>query len=342
MGKHQSFENVSPTMISSEVLFGGWQGAKVLMTSVKLGVYAALADGAKNVEEIANRLETDPYSTELLLNALVGLGFLKKEGVNYSNTPLADKFLIKGKEPYLGYWVSDLDAMWDYWSKLEQTIRTGEPVTVIYEDEEWVRTHILAIHNISIEGAATLAETLELKNAKKLLDLGGGAGTYTISFCRANPNLEAVIFDRPIVLKTVTKEMISESGMDRKISLRAGDFMKDDMGNGYDAVFLSNIIHGKSEDENRALMQKVYASLNKEGKVIIQDIIMEDDRTRPLPGTLWAITFNLLIKGGRTYSFSEIKEWLTEIGFLDITRRESPRKIAGSPLPLSVIVANKP
>ncbi|MFQ5843343.1 MAG: methyltransferase, partial [Thermodesulfobacteriota bacterium] len=319
MERDQSIENVTPTRIS-EVLFGGWQGAKVLMTSVKLGVYAALADGAKNVEEMAHRLGTDPYSTELLLNALVGLGFLKKEGDSYCNTRLADKFLIQGKEPYLGFWVSNVDALWGYWSKLEQRIRTGEPVTAIYEDEEWVRTHILAIHHISLEGAVTLAEIIPLKDAKKLLDLGGGAGTYSISFCRANPNLEAVLFDRPIVLRTVTREVISDAGMDKKISLREGDFMKDDIGDGYDAVFASNIIHGKSENENRALMQKLHASLNKKGKVIIQDIIMENDRTGPLAGTLWAITFNLLIKGGRTYSFSEVKGWLTEVGLLDITR----------------------
>jgi len=182
--------------------------------------------------------------------------------------------------------------------------------------------------------APVISKEIDLSNSKTLVDIGGGAGTYSVFFCRANSNLEATIFDLPGTLK-ITKELISGSSVFDRINMLEGDFNKEIKGQ-YDVAFLSNIIHGEGETENIALIKRVYNALNSGGKIIIQDFVLENDKTFPSFAALFSLNMLLFTENGRTYSFQEIEEWLKAAGFKGIARMN-----INLPRSISVLVGNK-
>lgn len=190
------------------------------------------------------------------------------------------------------------------------------------------------MHNTAMMVAPILANEIDLSSSKTLIDIGGGVGTYSVFFCKANSNLDATVFDLPGTLE-ITKELISDSSVLSRINLIEGDFNREIEGQ-YDVAFLSNIIHGEGERENIALIKRVYNALNSGGKIIIQDFILDDEKTSPSFPALFSLNMLLFTENGRTYSFQEIEGWLKKAGFQAIARMniDLPRSI-------SVLVANK-
>ena len=175
---------------------------------------------------------------------------------------------------------------------------------------------------------------IDLSRSKTLIDIGGGAGTYSVFFCKASSNLNATILDLPGTLE-ITKELISGSNVRNRISLLEGDFNKEINGQ-YDAAFLSNIIHGEGEVENIALLKKIYNALNSGGKIIIQDFILDNDKTTPSFPALFSLNMLLFTENGRSYSFKEVEGWLEKVGFKDLARMN-----LNLPRSISVLVGNK-
>jgi len=196
------------------------------------------------------------------------------------------------------------------------------------------RNFITAMHNTAMTVAPVISRKIDLSDCKTMIDLGGGAGTYSVFFCTSNSNLKATILDLPGTLK-ITKELISNSSVADRIKLIEGDFNKEIKGQ-YDVAFLSNIIHGEGKQENIALIRRVYNALNSGGKIIIQDFVLDNDKTSPSFPALFSLNMLLFTENGRTYSFQEIEGWLKEAGFCDLTRMDLklPRYI-------SVLVGNK-
>jgi predicted O-methyltransferase YrrM len=166
--------------------------------------------------------------------------------------------------------------------------------------------------------AEKLVSRLDLAGVKQVLDVGGGSGAYAIAFVKGHPDIVATVFDLPGVIR-LTKQYIAESGMTDRISTVSGDYHEDDLGTGFDLVFLSAIIHSNSPDRNRALIEKGAKALNPGGRIIIQDFIVNEDRTGPLFGVLFALNMIVGTEAGDTYTESEVKTWLMQAGVTDIT-----------------------
>ena len=162
-------------------------------------------------------------------------------------------------------------------------------------------------------------ELLQLKNGinfegvKKILDIGGGSGIFASTFIKDNPALSAVVFHLPNVI-SLTKEYIEKENMSDRISTLTGNYLRDHIGSGYDFIFLSAVIHSNSYDENALLIKKCASALNKNGKIAILDYIMNDDRTIPLAGAIFAINMLVGTDEGTTYTEKEIIEWMSAAG----------------------------
>ncbi len=309
------------TMNQYRMLFQLWTGfwpSCLLHTAVKLDVFTELSEKPSSVEEVAVRLDIDRRAAELLLDALVGREFLtKKKGV-YSNTPLSQKFLVNTSSFYLGYIIRHGANMYPDWGRLEEAIRSGRPLRLSHtRPPEELENFILGMHNLAYIMAPKIAKSISLDDAKDLLDLGGGPGTYAIHFCKIYTNLKATIFDLPNVLP-ITEKVIKSFGMSDRINLVAGDFHKDSLPGPFDTAWLSHIIHGDGPESCKALIEKVYRILNPEGKIIVQDFILDETKTKPPFASLFALNMLIHTNEGRTYSFSEIEEWLRDTGFTNI------------------------
>ena len=256
--------------------------SKVLLTAARLDVFNIIDETGISASDIAARLHSNINATEIFLDAMVSLDLLKKDNRMYFNTENGREIFIKGSERYIGDIVILQDVMWNAWSKLSESVISGNPARkpdMFQEKKDETRNFITAMHNTAVMVAPILSNEIDLSSSKTLIDIGGGAGTYSVFFCKANSNLEATIFDLPGTLE-ITKELISDSSVFNRINMIEGDFNKEIKGQ-YDVAFLSNIIHGEGETENIALIKRVYNALNSGGKIIIQDFILENDKTFP-------------------------------------------------------------
>ena len=307
----------------NEISYSYWK-AQVLFVAIDMDMFTLTAGNGKSCKVIARKLRTDLRATEMILNALVSLEFLRKIGEVYRNTAISNRYLVKGSQLYQGDRIHLFHNMWDCWSKLNVAIKTGKPTA--YDnaeeevDEKRLREFIRAMHNIGVVQAGEICEELHLKKYRSLLDLAGGQGTYAVRFVKENPKMKAVVFDLPEVIK-ITRDHIKESGMKGKVATKAGDCLKDSFGKElYDIVFVSNLLHIYKPGENRKILKKCWDSLLKKGIVVIQEFVLNSAKTQPLFGTLFSLNMLMGTHRGSSYSYVEMKEWLKDVGFKNIRK----------------------
>ena len=307
----------------NEISYSYWK-AQVLFVAIDMDVFTLTAGNGKSCKVIARKLRTDLRATEMILNALVSLEFLRKIGEVYRNTAISNRYLVKGSQLYQGDRIHHFHNMWDCWSKLNVAIKTGKPTA--YDnaeeevDEKRLREFIRAMHNIGVVQAGEICEELHLKKYRSLLDLAGGQGTYAVRFVKENPKMKAVVFDLPEVIK-ITRDHIKESGMKGKVATKAGDCLKDSFGKElYDIVFVSNLLHIYRPGENRKILKKCWDSLLKKGIVVVQEFVLNSAKTQPLFGTLFSLNMLMGTHRGSSYSYVEMKGWLKDVGFKNIRK----------------------
>ncbi|MBI2843512.1 MAG: methyltransferase domain-containing protein [Armatimonadetes bacterium] len=303
----------------------GFQSSRILLTAVELGVFPALGSGPRTSEEVAAMLRTDPRATDRLMNALVALELLVKEGNLFGNSPEAQEVLVPGGPDYMGGALMHTVNMWDSWSTLTEAVRRGTSV-LVREGEaraDWVVPFIAAMHYHSSRGADDIVGLIDLDGVERVLDVGGGSGVYSIAFCRAKPALRAVVFDLPDVVG-LTEKYVQQAGMSGRITTASGDFHADEFGGGFDLVFLSAIIHMNSPEENIRLFKKCRRALREGGRIVVQDFIVEESRVSPPHGAIFALNMLVATPSGDTYTEAEVTAWLQAAGFAPPTRIDPP------------------
>jgi ubiquinone/menaquinone biosynthesis C-methylase UbiE len=166
------------------------------------------------------------------------------------------------------------------------------------------------MHNIALLRVRETVKALELRGIKTALDLGGGPGTYAIAL--AKRGLDVTLYDMPETMR-ISRLNAKQAGV--KLRFRKGDFMVDEIGKGFDLVFISQIFHAYSEEDNVMLLEKCRTALNPGGRVAVQEALISDDKTRPLRGALFTVNMLVNTVGGRCYSPGEMKRWLKKTGF---------------------------
>lgn len=296
-----------------------WQ-SKILLTALRLDLFTVLADQALSAAALAARLGAAERGLTTLLDALVALGLLVKQDHHYANTPFANVALDRTKPSFCGYMPLFDAHCWELWGRLEDTIRSGSRPnqnTLFHADPIGTELLLRGLHADALRLAPVLAARLDLGRRRRLLDLGGGAGTYAIAFCQASPRLTAVIFDLPEPL-ALAQSLVAEAGLTDRISLRAGDFCTDALPCGVDLALLSNVLHSQSAQTNQRILSEVYSALEPGGELILRDVLMNEGRTSPAFGALFAVNLLLHSTAGRCYTFGDVSGWLTEAGFRDL------------------------
>ncbi len=320
-------------------LAGGYAEARAIQAAVELGVFDAI-ENSRTAARLAASLGCDPRATELLLDALASIGLLNKAGAAYFLNDASSTYLVKTSPKYLGGMIAFDASLWQAWGGLAQSVRSGKPARPAdmyqHTPEETARFIGAMDSLVRARGDAEIVlEHLDLGGVGTMLDVGSGPATYPIEFCRRYAALKATIFDLPATLK-VTDRFVRAAGMRDRISLVAGDYRKDSIPEIYDLVFLSNIIHGEGDDENRRLMSKLYACLQPGGRIVIKDHILDESRARPAAGAVFALLMLLTTERGKCYSYADVSNWLSQAGFKNI--REVPLPL---PLTSSLVIGTK-
>ncbi len=302
-----------------------FRASRVFLTAFELDLFSVLSGGNRSSEEVAAGLKTDSRATDRLMDALETMGFLEKKNGKFSNSTPAEEFLVKGKPGYMAG-LAHIVNLWKNWSNMTESVRRGTAVevkeSVNDRGEQWLNSFIAAMHMRAKQQAPDIISLLNLSAVESVLDVGGGPGTFSFAFVDAKKGLKATVFDLPNVIP-LTQKYIAEEGYEGKVETATGDYLKNDLGNGYDLVFLSAIIHSNSPEENRLLFGKCHKALNKNGQLVVLDYIMNDDRTSPAMGAMFALNMLVGTRAGDSYTESEIKEWMEETGFSGFERKET-------------------
>ncbi len=311
--------------ISAPSLFqlGYYWDAKIFLTSVKLDIYTALSEGAKSADEVSVSIKTDPAFTQRLLSALVVIGVITCDGQRYLNTPVVAEFLVKTSPFYMGELMLLQDAEWDAWGNLEDIIRSGHPKVIgnlFMNRPDLAELTLNVLHRMAQRVAPSLAEKINLSAYRSFLDVGGGAGTFSMAFCKRYPNLSSILFDLPQTLPMTQKNIEKEKMQDR-ITLYGGDFNKDSFPNKFDVVFLSDILHYQTNAQNQSLFHKLYEATNPIGTIIVKDMFLGDD-TAPGWNAIFSMHMMVYSQNGQCFKGSEITTWLEKAGFKEIREIE--------------------
>lgn len=299
-------------------MVSAFQKSRIILTAFELDLFTCLGRDGKTSGEAAKIVQADLRGTDRLLNALCALGFLRKEGGRFMNTDISLRYLVKDSEDYLSRIGHSLN-IYRTWGTLTDAVKKGTSVTRREYDSFSLVNFIEAMHHRAKKTADRLVSHVDLAGVERILDVGGGSGVYSMAFVRARPGLRAVVFDLPEVTE-LARKYIDDAGLSAGITTMDGDYNKDDFGTGYDLAFMSAIVHINSYDENVALMARAYRCLNPGGVIVIQDHIMEDDRTAPVRGALFALNMLVNTQRGDTYTEEEMRQWLEKAGCVDVRR----------------------
>ena len=307
-----------------------WE-TKILLTAVKLDLFSTLDGKPKSAHEVANRIGAHEPALSLLLNALVAIRLLTKEGSTFRNSPAAELHLVRRSPEYIGHLLLLHDTEWNNWGRLEDTIRTGRRSVDrhVFEADPDLGENVLAVLNrIGQQSGPDFAKRFQLTGRVRLLDLGGGAGTNAIAFCRTYPDLTATVFDLPATLR-LTEKTVKEAGLDSRITLLPGDFNRDRLGGPYDVVLMSDILHYQTFEMNAALVNKVFAHLTPGGLLIMKDRFLDEAGTGPAWTTAFAVHILVNTQEGDCYRTSDAIQWMTRAGFASVTELEKTAVVQG-------------
>jgi len=302
-----------------------FQESRVLLTAVELDLFTAVGDGAP-AETAAGRLGTDARATASLLNALVAIGALTKREEVFHNTDETARFLAASSPDCARAGLMHIVHLWETWSTLSGCVRTGtacaEPVNEARRPE-WTRAFIAMMDQRARGEAGQLARAAGAEGARRMLDLGGGSGIYSIAFARAYPELTGDVFDLPAVTG-LTREYIRAAGLAERIGTRDGDMRKDELGSGYDLVLVSAICHMFGPEENQELFARCYRALAPGGRLLMRDFILDPDGTSPKQAALFALNMLVGTPHGSTYTEVQYEAWLKGAGFGRVERLQPP------------------
>ncbi|MDR3074324.1 MAG: methyltransferase domain-containing protein [Deltaproteobacteria bacterium] len=304
-----------------------WQ-TFALQAGVALDLFTILESLSAGGEQpdaaaLARAAACDPRGLEMLATALTALGFLERSGAGLALPEHSRRYLSRNSEEYVGFIIKHHMDISPAWTRLAEAVKTGGPVKAERsshtDDENEREAFLMGMFNVAVNQAEKVAAGLDLSGGKRLLDLGGGPGTYAVFFCKANPGLEATIFDRPTTA-SFALETVRRFGLEGRVDFVGGDFSQDELPRGYDAVWLSQVLHGERPENAAKLVARAGKSLNPGGRLIIQEFVLDDDRSGPAHPALFNLNMLVGTDGGQSYSWSELETMLRSAGAVSVRR----------------------
>jgi predicted O-methyltransferase YrrM len=297
-----------------------YQGAAILGAAAELDLFNALSPEPLPAVALARHLKYDLRALTILLDALVALRLLEKSGGRYAlPAGLGALLTLDGAQSVLAMAQHQAHCLRN-WAQLARVVKTGRPAPRapgIRGEEGAQEAFIGAMHNISAPNAGKVIRAVRPLRFQHLLDIGGASGTWTIAFLRACASARATLFDLPHVIP-MARRRLAAAGLAKRVKLVAGDFTRDGLPAGADLAWVSAIVHQNSRAQNRALFSKVFGALIPGGRIAIRDILMEEDRTRPVAGALFAVNMLAATEGGGTFTLGELREDLEMAGFAEV------------------------
>jgi len=297
-----------------------FSSSRILTTSVRMKVFAHIAAGLHTTAEIARAAGASERGVRMLLDALVAFQLLSKSAGRYQLMPSAQKYLVPEGPDYLGAIFED-DTLWESWGHLTEAVRTGKPPRRVEnqaEAEKFFPILVRSLHVMNREPAQRMARVLGVGGSRRglrALDVACGSGVWGIAVAEADPTAHVTMQDFPGVLEQ-TRTYVQRHGLAERCDYLAGDLKQVDFGQDrYDLALLGNIVHSEGEASSRDLFRRLHRALRSQGKLVVIDILPNEDRTGPPRALSFALNMLVNTEAGDVYTLGEYTQWLKEAGF---------------------------
>jgi (2Fe-2S) ferredoxin/predicted O-methyltransferase YrrM len=305
----------------------GYMPSRCLLTALELDIFTAVGDGA-TAEQVGTKVHANARAAGMLLNALVALGLLAKSGDDYKNTPESARFFVQGSKDNHREGLLHTANIWHRWSTLTDAVRSGTRIpddlrNHARDGSEWTSNFIAGMQRHAKDRAPLVVKALGTAGVRRILDLGGGSGAYSIAFAKACPDVQCEILDIPEVVP-LTAEYVSQAGVAAQVKLRPGDMLQDEFGSGYDIIMLNAICHMFTEEQNREIFRRATRALAPKGRLVVQDFILNADKTGPQQAALFSLNMLVNTDAGASYSEVEYTRWMKAAGFAEVNRVNLP------------------
>ena len=318
-------EPVTDVRQISDIAYG-FMASKALFTGLHLDVFSRLSDRPKTLEELAEEVGVKANRLQALLTACVSLGLLTQQEGRYANAPASQAYLVRGVPAFFGdYYRLQVDRqIYPHLGQLDAAIR-GEPIRPFYDkiaaDPEEAENFSRAQHAGSLGPALLLARQIDLSGCRRLLDVGGGSGAFSITLCRRYPEMTATILDFPNIAET-TKSYIEDAGLQARIQYVAGRAVEMDWPVEQQAVLMSYLLSAVAEHQVGVLLDRAFAALEPGGVVLLHDFMVGNDRTGPTSAALWLMTSVSFNPDCSPLTPSWLSKLLAASGFTDIREQD--------------------
>lgn len=304
--------------------FAFWP-SKTLLSAVEIGVFTELARGPERYEALAGRLGLHPRSARDFLDTLVALGFLRRTGDEYANTPDTDLFLDRRKPSYLGGMLEMANQrLYPFWGHLTEALRTGQPQNevrtggpglfeTLYADPARLKQFLAAMTGLSNPANRAIARKFPWKDYGTFVDVGTAQGDLAAQIALANPHLRGTGFDLAEVAP-IFEEYIEAAGLAGRVAFKAGDFFKDDLPPA-DVITMGHILHDWDLATKKMLLEKAYRALPAGGALIVYEAIIDDERRTNAFGLMMSLNMLIETPGGFDYTGADCCGWMKEAGF---------------------------
>jgi SAM-dependent methyltransferase len=323
------------TDITPEPIFqlaSGFMAAKHLFVANEIGLFDKLAPGPATLDQLAEFTGIARPRVRILADALVALGLIERQGNQYQNGPVAAAFLSGAGpadlRPVLRFWNH---LSYPMWTKLEEAVRTGQGQGTMELSGEQQRIFSEGVEAIQAVPAMALPTTYDFSRHRRVLDLGGGTGSWLMALLRHYPSLEGTLLDLPNAA-AVARQRLAGDPAAQRAQVVAGDFFKDPIPSGHDVVLIANVIHLFSAAHNLELLRRTRAHVSDGARLLLADFWTDATHTQPPFAALMAGEFFVITGEGDVYSEEEARDWLQESGWQAVERKP----LAG---PISLLVA---
>ena len=329
---------VDPTLLVQ--LSTAYWDSQVFLTANRIKLFDALAVGPLTAAQLADKLSLHERQARLFFNSCCGLGLLELRDGRYANSKVSSVFLVSGSPGYMGNAVLYSDHLYSTWGQLEKGLRQDTPVlapqSYLGGEAERTRAFVYGMHDRALGLARSLISLVDLTGRKRMLDVGGGPGTYSIMFTQRYAGLRSTVLELEGVAN-VAREIIAANGATNSVSLMPGDYQTSDYPHGQDVVLMSGMFHRETETTCRKLIAKARAALAPGGLLAISDIFADAGGVSPTFATLFGLNMMLTAQDGGVHADADVVRWMREAGFDTIETRHFP-----PPMPHRAILGSLP
>ncbi len=294
----------------------------VLYAALDLDVFSAIAAGAGSIDAVARATGVSALNAERLVTVLLAMDLLERRDGTLVNAPDVQRYLVRGEPGYAGDWMTFTRGDVPRWFDLTAILADPTPPTLLgmYADltVESARAYHAATYSVGMGAGKRFCRTVDLTGRRRLLDLGGGSGAYSINAVKQFDGLRAVVLDLPPVIE-VTREYLEANGVSDRVDTLAGDFTATPFPDDCDVAVMASNLPIYAEDTIQAVVAKTYAALLPGGEFHLVGEMLDADGAGPLDPAMWGMYEAICGSRGKAHTVSQCERYLGTAGFEAVT-----------------------